>query len=207
MGDVRALADRVILLDKGKVLKDGAPDEVVDFYNALVAAKENAELTVEQRRDQQGWLYTKSGTGEVTAENVGLFDAETGEPISTATVGQTLILKLKAKVHKEVPQLIFGCMIRDRTGHVIWGTNTWHTGQTIADLKSGAVASFETRFVCSLGPGSYSITPALTKSSSHLDQNYEWQDNLVVFDVINVSENYFIGTTAMQARINIEYHE
>ncbi|NDV87925.1 ATP-binding cassette domain-containing protein [Aurantimonas aggregata] len=207
MGDVRALADRVILLDKGKVLKDGAPDEVVDFYNALVAAKENSKLTIEQRRDQAGWLYTKSGTGEVTAENVGLFDAETDEPVSTAIVGQALVLKLKARVHQEVPQLIFGCMIRDRTGHVIWGTNTWHTGQTIAALKPGATANIETRFVCSLGPGSYSITPALTKNSSHLDQNYEWQDNLVVFDVVNVSEHYFIGTTAIKAGINIEYHE
>ncbi|MEO9790044.1 MAG: ABC transporter ATP-binding protein [Aurantimonas coralicida] len=205
MGDVRALANRVILLDKGKVLKDGAPDEVVDFYNALVAAKENANLTVEQRRDQQGWLYTKSGTGEVTAEDVRLYDAETGELVSTASVGQVLVLELKARVHQAVPQLIFGCMIRDRTGHVVWGTNTWHTGQIIADLQSGATVTFQTRFVCSLGPGSYSITPALTKHSSHLDANYEWQDNLVVFDVINVSENYFIGTSAIDAAVEIQY--
>lgn len=205
MGDVRALANRVILLDKGKVLKDGAPDEVVDFYNALVAAKENANLTVEQRRDQQGWLYTKSGTGEVTAEDVRLYDAETGELVSTASVGQVLVLELKARVHQAVPQLIFGCMIRDRTGHVVWGTNTWHTGQIIADLQSGATVTFQTRFVCSLGPGSYSITPALTKHSSHLDANYEWQDNLVVFDVINVSKNYFIGTSAIDAAVEIQY--
>ena len=39
--DVKALCDRVILLDKGQVLKDGAPDEVIDFYNALIARKEN----------------------------------------------------------------------------------------------------------------------------------------------------------------------
>ncbi|MGZ8947856.1 MAG: ABC transporter ATP-binding protein, partial [Methylococcaceae bacterium] len=41
MGDVRTLCDRVILLDKGMVLKDGQPDEVVDYYNALIAEKEN----------------------------------------------------------------------------------------------------------------------------------------------------------------------
>ena len=39
MGDVRTLCDRVILLDKGNVLKDGQPDEVVDYYNALIDRK------------------------------------------------------------------------------------------------------------------------------------------------------------------------
>jgi lipopolysaccharide transport system ATP-binding protein len=31
MGDVRNLCDRIILLDKGRVLKDGQPDEVIDY--------------------------------------------------------------------------------------------------------------------------------------------------------------------------------
>ncbi|MCC4297741.1 ABC transporter ATP-binding protein [Aurantimonas coralicida] len=204
MGDVRALVDRVILLDKGKVLKDGSPDEVVDYYNALTAAKENEMLTVEQRRDQQGWLHTKSGTGEVTAEDVGLFDAETGEHVSTAIVGQSLMLQLTARVNQAVPQLIFGCMIRDRTGHVVWGTNTWHTEQVMGELYPGDVVIFRARFVCELGPGSYSITPALTMSSSHLEKNYDWQDNLVIFDVLNVSRNYFVGTAAIDAVIEID---
>jgi len=40
MGDVRTLCDRAILLDKGHVLRDGLPDEVVDYYNALIAASD-----------------------------------------------------------------------------------------------------------------------------------------------------------------------
>lgn len=60
MADVKTLCDRVILLDKGMVLKDGKPDEVVDFYNALVAQKENAKLSIDQRREKNGWLMTKS---------------------------------------------------------------------------------------------------------------------------------------------------
>ena len=55
MSDVRTLCDRVILLDKGRVLKDGQPDEVVDYYNALIAQKEGTSLTVEQRREWLGY--------------------------------------------------------------------------------------------------------------------------------------------------------
>ena len=70
LGDVRALCDRVILLDKGHVLKDGPPDEVVDYYNALIAAKENEKLTVEQRREKDQWLFTRSGSKAAAVESV-----------------------------------------------------------------------------------------------------------------------------------------
>ena len=39
LSDVRALCDYVILLDQGQILKQGRPDEVVDYYNAFVAQK------------------------------------------------------------------------------------------------------------------------------------------------------------------------
>ena len=54
-------------------------------------------------------------------------------------------------------------MFRDRTGHVLWGTNTWHTKQVIEDVKAGeTIIIFEMTFECLFGPGSYSVSPALT---------------------------------------------
>ncbi|MEX5591062.1 ABC transporter ATP-binding protein, partial [Pseudomonas urmiensis] len=41
-GSIQALCSRAILLEKGTVIKDGKPEEVMDFYNALIAEKENA---------------------------------------------------------------------------------------------------------------------------------------------------------------------
>ena len=96
LGDVRALCDRVILLDKGQVLKDGPPDEVVDYYNAMIAAKESAKLTVEQRRSKEGWLRTRSGTFEVQVKAIELFDTKTRAPVAAATVGQDLTLRVTA---------------------------------------------------------------------------------------------------------------
>ena len=78
LSDVRTLCDRVILMDKGQVLKDGAPDEVVDYYNAMVTEKENAKLTVEQRREKNGWLMTRSGSGEARVADLRLVDAGSG---------------------------------------------------------------------------------------------------------------------------------
>lgn len=199
MGDVRALCERVILLDHGKVVRDGPPDEVVDYYNALVAEKDNARLTVEQRRESNGWQYTRSGTFEVSTKKVELLDGETFEPVATARVGQKLVLRLTARAESDIPQLVLGCMLRDRTGHVIWGTNTWHTDQVQNGIRKGDEVEFTLSFTCSLGPGSYSFSPALTSSDTHLVKNYEWQDNAVVFDVVNADMPYFIGTSHLPA--------
>ncbi|MCO5144947.1 MAG: ABC transporter ATP-binding protein [Aquamicrobium sp.] len=204
MGDVRALCDRVILLDQGKVLKDGAPDEVVDFYNALIAQKENSKLTVEQRRNKDGWNYTRSGSFSVSAVKLDLLDAKSGQPVTAARIGQKLLLHLIAKADEDIPRLVLGYMLRDRTGHVVWGTNTWHTKQIVEDVKAGETVSYQLFFTCALGEGSYAVTPALTGSDNHADSNYEWQDNALVFDVVNVDRPYSAGTTALDFRFSVE---
>lgn len=203
LSDVRALCDRVILLDKGHVLKDGAPDEVVDYYNALIAAKENEKLKVEQRREKDGWAFTRSGTFQVKAATLELFDAESREPVKIAHVGQSLVLRLVAKAEADVSRLVLGYMLRDRTGHVIWGTNTWHTQQILQNIKAGQEIEFQLPFTCTLGQGSYSFSLSLASADTHLENNYEWQDNALVFDVVNASRPVFIGTSALDARFII----
>ncbi|MGJ0428854.1 ABC transporter ATP-binding protein [Methylobacter sp.] len=203
MGDIRTLCDRAILLDKGRVLKDGQPDEVVDYYNALIAEKENANLNVEQRREKNGWLLTKSGTGEARVKKLQLLDAVSGDELAVVQVGQALELRLEASIHVDIPQLVLGYMIRDKQGHVIWGTNTWHTRQIQKDVKSGEILVFRLPFSCTLGPGSYSVSAALTSSDTHLVGNYEWVDNLLVFEVINVNQDFFIGSNWLDAYFSI----
>jgi len=201
--DIRTLCDRVILLDKGRVLKDGGPDEVVDFYNALVAQKENSQLSVEQRRASNGWLLTKSGTGEARVNSLQLLDNATGSEIVVAQTGQHVKLRLVATVHADIERLVLGYMIRDKQGHVVWGTNTWHTRQIQEQVVAGEQLVFDMEFVCSLGPGSYSVSPALVSCDTHLNDNYEWVDNLLVFDVVNLAQDFFIGSTALNGQFQI----
>lgn len=204
LSDVRTLCDRVILIEKGRVLKDGPPDEVVDYYNAMIAEKENAKLTVEQRREKNGWLLTRSGSGEARVADLRLFDQAGGAELAVANVGQRVELRLEVKVHQDLPRLVLGYMIRDKQGHIIWGTNTWHTGQVIEAPRAGETIVFRLPFTCTLGPGSYSVSPALVSTDTHLADNYEWVDNLLVFDVINADSPFFIGSSSLDARFAIE---
>jgi lipopolysaccharide transport system ATP-binding protein len=135
---------------------------------------------------------------------VALLDEDSGEEIGTVRVGQPIVFKLRATAHRAISNLVLGCMIRDRTGHVVWGTNTWHTHQSLTSLEPGDDVEFLLRTRCNLGPGSYSLTHALTVGHHHAFGNYEWIDNNLVFDVVNVDRTYFIGTTHLDAAFEIK---
>lgn len=204
LADVRTLCDRTILLDRGQVLKEGRPDEVIDYYNALIAKKENEHLSVEQRRSKSGWTITRSGTGQAIVSSLRLLDAHTGQDVAMAIVGQRLRLELVASAREDLDSLVLGFMLRDKLGHVIWGSNTWHSDQILTDVRANERVRYTLDFECRLGPGSYSVSPALVSTETHLVDNFEWVDNLLVFDVMNADKQTFIGSNWLDAYFCVE---
>lgn len=200
---VRTLCDRVLLLEKGHLLRDGPPDEVLDLYNALTASREANQLTPEQRRLQSGWVETRSGTGQARVKSLTLLDTATQVPVSVARVGQMLTLVAEIEISEPVPQLVVGYMLRDRTGSIVWGSNTWHAKQVLHGLTESETVTCNLQFTCSLGQGSYSFSPALCSTETHLVNNYEWTDNALVFEVLNVDHPFFIGSSFMDAAFSL----
>ncbi len=201
-GDVRALCDRVILLANGAVLRQGQPDEVVDYYNALIAEKESQNPPIEQHRSSNGWLVSRSGNKGAIIGDVTLIDAVSEKSVEAVQVGQALILRVVVSASIEIPVLHLGVMLRDRTGHVVYGSNTFCTRQAQTNVQSGEVLCYHIAFSCNLGPASYSVTLALASSEAHIN-NYDWIDNILVFDVINPKQEQFIGTSYLQSTITI----
>lgn len=188
---ILALCNRAILIDKGTILKDGQPEEVTDYYNALIAKKED-NSTISQHQDASGKTQTISGTGEVTIEQVNLYN-QVQQRVEVVNVGETLELCVKVRVHKAISTLVFGYAIKDRLGQVIFGTNTWLTTQTLQNPQVGQSYIFSVKFKADYGVGSYSIVLALTDQDTHLTANYEWRDMAYLFNVINLDKPHFTG--------------
>ncbi len=200
---IQSICERAILLDRGGILKDGQSDEVLDYYNAVLAAKENAKLTVEQLRKKNGWQLTKSGTGEARIASLKLQDSVSGNELAVVCVGQSVELSLEAAVHSPIARLVLGFKISDKHGHVVWGSNTWHTHQVLEDAKPGEKIIFTMPFTCNLGAGSYGVSAALHSIDGHMTDNYEWVDNLLVFDVLNTDRDFFIGSNWLNAQFKM----
>lgn len=198
---IQSICDRAILLDHGKIVKEGEPEAVMDFYNALIA--EHGNVTVQQVERDDGRAETRSGTGEASTEDVGLYNSS-GERIEVARVGEVLDLRITVRVNRSIDSLVLGYGIKDRLGQVMYGTNTWHTRQTLVNLQAGETYRFSIRFPANLGVGSYSIQTALVDRDTHLTANYEWRDLAVVFNVVNADKNVFAGSLWIEPVIDIE---
>jgi lipopolysaccharide transport system ATP-binding protein len=198
---IQALCSRALLLEKGAIIKDGAPEEVMDFYNALIAEKENS--SVEVRRLEDGRAQTSSGTGEARVEEIGLYNRD-GVAVEHVKVGEPVELRVKVNIVREIPSLVLGFAIRDRLGQVIYGSNTYHTGQVIEPPETGRRYCFRINFPANLGVGSYSVVTALHSGDSHVGSNYEWRDIALVFDMVNTGKVTFQGCTWLDTTIDYD---
>lgn len=197
---IQSICDRAILLDGGRVGKEGDPEEVMDFYNALIAERENSVL--EQKINEDGRVQTTSGTGEATVAEISVLD-ESGHSVEVINVGATVTLKVKVKINAPIPRLVLGYMIKDRLGLPIFGTNTHHTNMPLENVTTGDVIEYRFTFPANLGPGTYSITTALTSSDTHLGNNYEWRDLALIFSISNFTRKTFVGCTWLEPGVEI----
>jgi len=196
---VQGLCDRAVLIERGAIIKDGPPGDVMDYYNALIAEKENS--AVEVRTLEDGKSQTISGTGEARISQVGLFNQQ-GQPIEYVRVDQEVELQARVTINANLRSLVFGYLIKDRLGQSVFGTNTWHQDQVIEDAHEGELIDYRIKFPAKLGPGSYSISLSVHADDSHVSANYHWWDHAVVFDVVNEQHPYFIGVCHLPATVS-----
>jgi lipopolysaccharide transport system ATP-binding protein len=187
---IKSLCNRAILLEGGTIIKDGAPEAVMDFYNALIAERENTR--VEVRRINDGIAQTLSGTYEASVQSVILQDAG-GAPIEFVKVGEVVTLRIAVLVSSAIPELVVGYQIKDRLGQTVFGTNTFFLDCKQTELRAGDLIEYAFRFPANIGMGSYSIAVALHTGETHLAHNYEWRDFALLFNVVNTSHPNFVG--------------
>lgn len=187
---VLGLCDRAILLDRGRMLLDSRPQEVIDYYNAIIAERESK--TIRREKLDGGTVATVSGTGEATIDKVCLHD-HAGVETELVGVGENVTLLINFSVNADIGNLVVGYVIKDRLGQSVFGTNTHHMKRNLHDVRAGQAYEFKVSFPLNIGAGTYSVSVALSGSDTHLVNNYEWKDLALVFTVANLKEEVFVG--------------
>lgn len=187
---IQSICNRALLLGSGRVLMQGAPEAVMDYYNAMLADHQGQQLR--QTTLANGQVRTASGTGEATIEDVAMVDSN-GQRVETVFVGMSVQIRVTVRVNQAVDSLVLGFGIKDRLGQLMYGTNTYHSDQVLTNLKSGQIYLFSIKFAVRLGVGSYSVHASLVRNCSHIEKNYHWIDGAFVFEVINKDKTQFLG--------------
>lgn len=187
---VKSLCDRAVLIDGGRVVHDGSPDEVLDHYNALIAPDAaNASIKLANGTSRG----TRSGDGKVQISKIDMVVAGCAGQHAVVS-GQTMNIRVVLLGHERLEQVTLGILIKDRLGNDIFGTNTYYLNQPIGPVvpkqKKEIVFDFPS---LALGPGHYSVTLAAHSSFDHLAGNHDWWDRALVFQVFPAEGPHTVG--------------
>lgn len=197
---IQSVCDRAILLDGGRLAREGKPEEIMDYYNAMIAERENETVRLNETAD--GKVQTISGTGEATVSDIALLD-EAGARVEVVDVGAAVTLEVKVRTNAPIPRMVLGYMIKDRLGQPMYGTNTHLKQLPLENVAAGEEVVYRFAFPMNLGPGTYSVATAIVSTETHLVNNYEWRDLALVFTVMNMRRPHFEGSAWLDPAIDI----
>lgn len=200
-GAIKSLCDRVLLLGEGGVLRDGDPTEVLDYYYALISAREDAA----NPEADLGELGRRSGNGRarmISARLLGADDTNASDQ-PVFRVGETARLCVEIESQEVLDGLTLGMTIRDRTGYDIFGMNTRRMGWDAIGNQPGVRRRIEFRLELNIGPGHYHISMALHDEDHHVAGNYDRWDQALVFEVTFGSGVAFAGVAALPVEMEV----
>ena len=196
-GAVKTLCDRALLFDRGRIVQDGTPDQVLDYYNALIAKRETDE-EIKQVERESGRTVTRSGNRRAEIVAVEMLDGA-GEEARAFRVGEEAVIRCHVRYHEKVKNATVGILLRDRLGNDIFGTNTFAHALALPESEGEIVVGF--RLTLNLGWGNYSLTVASHSEQVHVADNHDWWDQALVFQVVAGRGPDFIGAAALPVEI------
>lgn len=196
---IKNLCDRALILEEGVVIRDGRPDEVLDYYQAMVNRRKKDEEIRQFSSD--GVVVTRSGDARMEISAIQVLDMD-GRPGRVFRTGETARIRQTITCNDPGVRPNVGIMIRDRMGNHVYGTNT-HLKKIAIDDRFEAGARFHVDFDVELrlGPGSYNVSVAVVDDAMH-SSHLDWIDQAVVFQVMPDGVPDFAGLTPLPARLS-----
>ena len=192
-GAVKSLCDRAVLIDGGRIVLDGKPADVLDYYNALIAPQ---AVDSAIREGTPGGSGIRSGSGAVRIRHADMLSD--GKSMRALVAGRPASIHLQLKIQQHLADFTVGLLIKDRLGNDVFGTNTHHMLQALGPVTPGESKDIHFDFSSlALGPGHYSVTLAAHASSDHLAGNYDWWERALVFQVMPAEGTHTIGSCHM----------
>ncbi|MDP8988918.1 MAG: ABC transporter ATP-binding protein [Acidobacteriota bacterium] len=162
---VQQLCDRVIVMNQGQIVYDGATSGAMAAYNALARFRSSPPSMGESTPK--------------TAEVVSLdFLDRTGEPVLVVKTGDALRIRVEYKARIAVADVSFSVFFYGADGTLHCQFTTWLSGET-ADLAPGkGIVEFSCEEL-GLQPGSYLIDTIIEQHGNNLD----WQNRCSTIQV------------------------
>lgn len=178
MGSVIRYCNRCVLLNAGKKVAEGKPQEMVDLYKRIMVGQwnENEESSDEASsiqtsnvKNDQLWKDQIStnpdievyGDGRADIIDFGIF-SDTGDIGNNVYKGDYYSIKMKVRINEDNLNPIFAFKLRDIKGTELTGTNTMLEDIDTSQCKKGDIVTITFRQKQYLQPGQYLVSLGCT---------------------------------------------
>ena len=202
---VLTLCDHAVLLENGTVQRCGAPDEIIDFYNARIADRSavgGMKILVNQGEVAGAMGTQRSGNFRALIAGIEMRN-QSGKPSEVFAAGEKVRLAVRILFLERIANPTIGILIRNHLGVEVYGVNTCGLGQTLGTYEPGETTEAVFDFDMDLGPADYTLTVAVHLDETHLATNFDWIDKAWRFRVLPGGDMRFYGLARLQPVFSI----
>lgn len=178
MGSVIRYCNRCVLLNAGKKVAEGKPQEMVDLYKRIMVGQWNgneessdeaSSIQTSNVKNDQLWKDQIStnpdievyGDGRADIIDFGIF-SDTGDIGNNVYKGYYYSVKMKVRINEDNLNPIFAFKLRDIKGTELTGTNTMLEDIDTSQCKKGDIVTITFRQKQYLQPGQYLVSLGCT---------------------------------------------
>ncbi|CAA9460509.1 MAG: Teichoic acid export ATP-binding protein TagH [uncultured Rubrobacteraceae bacterium] len=202
MGMVKRFCTEAVLLHKGRLVTTGSPEEVVDYYEEMLAKSQemkdaghselDKQLDYEIEHEDEEDTPTKDdglGTPNTSrivggAEILGLeLLDENGRAADALSSGATLTVRVRLRYDEAMEESTLRITLQsERAGLEVFSTDTDLEGVPIGRKDEGERATVDFTFAIPLGPGIYKVDASL-KDPHAEDSDVARTQNAATFEI------------------------
>lgn len=189
---IRALCNRAILLNQGKIVAEGTPSDVLNRYQKIIMARQQAyEANLKPAETEPAtsrsnfkpapltYLY-RHGDRSAEVLQVVLLDSAL-RPTELVETGEPLVIRIVYLAHADLDDVVCGFLIRNRHGIHVYGTNTELQEVPVERVRKGELTEITFEFNCWLAPDLFSLCVAVHSSAG---VSFDWLDGCLFFRVM-----------------------
>jgi len=218
VSDVKAIGDRALWLDHGRLMDVGEPDKIIARYLAAMTEKDSTYLLRNSaakgstpRRDAtlapevvEGIPNIDHRFGDGRAEVIGIavYDDQ-GKPLSLLEPAARILVRISVRAKSDVPLPIVGFMLRNQLGMDFAGTNTSREGFELTPMQRGDVVTVDFYVdLPELYPASFSFSPAVADGTLMGYTMCDWIDNALALQMSR-GEAQIYGYMHLPCRVEV----
>jgi ABC-type polysaccharide/polyol phosphate transport system ATPase subunit len=192
---IRALCNRAILLNQGQKIAEGTPSDVLNRYQKIIMARQQAYEASNKAAEQPStanevfehkplsYVY-RHGDRSAEVLQVELLDSAL-HPIEFVETGEPVTVRIVYVAHEDLDDVVCGFLIRNRHGIHVYGTNTELQEVPFERVKRGELTEVTFEFNCWLAPEMFSLCVAVHSSAA---VSFDWLDGCLFFRVMSATK-------------------